>query len=92
MNNDCYIRANTGSDYIAFHCSNGSNAGSKGAVEIPYDESTTYPSSQSTLNSLFGTDPGSIGVYEDTNASTNYRVKFYYRGDDGWYQMSGTKV
>jgi len=92
MQNDCYIRANGNSDYIAFHCSNGSNAGSKGAVEIPYDESTTYPSSQSTLDGLFGTDQGSIGVYEDTNATANYRVKFYYRGDDGWYQISGAKV
>ena len=92
MQNDCYIRANGNTDYIAFHCSNGSNAGSKGAVEIPYDESTTYPSSQSTLDGLFGTDQGSIGVYEDTNATVNYRVKFYYRGDDGWYQISGAKV
>ena len=66
--------------------------GTEGTLTSPYDESTTFPSSQSTLDDLFGDATGSIGVYEDTNGTTNYKVKFYYKGDDGWYQVSGSKV
>ena len=66
--------------------------GTKGTLTSPYDESTTFPSSQSTLDDLFGDAAGSIGVYEDTNGTANYKVRFYYKGDDGWYQVSGSRV
>ena len=88
------IYANS-SDHIGFHVTDATTVGTKGTVEIPYDESTAFPSGGSgatALSGLFGDDNGSIGVYEDTNATINYRAKFYYKSDDGWYQISGTKV
>jgi hypothetical protein len=76
---------------IGIHVTNNSDKGTKGALEGPYDQSTSLPS-QSSLDDLFGEDEGSIGVYEDTDATTNYKVHFYYRGGDGWYKIQGTKV
>jgi hypothetical protein len=78
--------------YIGIHVSNNTDMGSKGTLEGPYDSSTAFPSSQTTLNNLFGDENGSIGVYADTNGTTGYKGRFYYKAYGDWYMVTGSKV
>ena len=76
------VSAGEDSEFIGFHVSENTGAGSLGTMEIPYYYSqwgSENPSS-STLNSRFGSTSGCIGIYE-----RNADIKFYTRNRyGGW--------
>ena len=74
------ITAGADSSYIGIHVSTNTGKGTKGQMEAPYNWGSSYPSS-SDLDTWFGTDSGSIGVFRHTSNTD----RFYFRtGYEGW--------
>ena len=80
------VRAYT-DDFIGFHVTDNTGAGSKGTMEIPYLVDTTEYSEANTsaLNTAFGSDNGSIGVQYD-NGGTDV---LWFRANSVWRKASG---
>jgi len=69
---------------IGIHVSESTGKGTKGQMEIPYAYGSSYPSN-SDLDSWFGDESGSIGVFRNSNSSLNSgKDRFYFNGFDGW--------
>ena len=98
INSTKIIKSNSTSVGIGIYVSDASvlgvpsTKGTMGTLEGPYDSSTAYPATQGALDTLFGNSPGSIGVYEDTDGTSSYKGRLYYRSTDGWHIITGTKV
>lgn len=62
--------------------------GTEGTLQIPYYTGSA-PDSDATLNTKFGSINGSLGVWYDTNTTTNSRI--YVRINSAWYHAFLTK-
>jgi hypothetical protein len=80
------ISGNSSSDFIGFHCSDSTGAGSLGTMEIPYwfDQWGSDNPNDSYFNSRFGTTTGCIGIYE-RNADIRLVTRNRY---GGWQDLA----
>jgi len=66
---------------IGFHCTNNFGSGTKGQMESPYAYGSTYPTF-SELDTMFGNEKGSIGVFR--NSASGQVERFYFKSLSVW--------
>lgn len=77
------VKSNDSSEIGLFIKNETGTLGTAGTVQIPEGTSTTAPTN-TQLDTTFGAFTGAVGLFRDTDTTTNSR--FYIRGSDGnWY-------